>query len=183
MFLIISKKFNHILLVLFNKGNSGLALWWSDTPQPQLYGCSRQCGRPVWARCSMGFGPNPLINGLIQHTFKLNILFFRKIHSDTFWLDKTFSFSSQLTMMLQKKRFFENKKIRLRLSIVDFPAKPAKQKKTSSSWKIIEVTHSRRSGRGCRMGVLIFWKKKPFFKIPDLAHRPTLAPIVTKNRC
>ena len=80
----------------------------------------------------MGFGPNPLINGLIQHTFKLSILFFRKIHSNTFWRDKTFIFSSQVTMMFQEKRFFENKKIGGRFLIVDFLAKPAKQKKTSS---------------------------------------------------
>ena len=32
-------------------------------------------------------------------------------------------------MMFQKKRIFKNKKIRVRFSIVDFPAKPAKQKK------------------------------------------------------
>ena len=31
----------------------------------QLNECSRQCSRPVLARCLMGFGPNPLINGLI----------------------------------------------------------------------------------------------------------------------
>ena len=51
----------------------------------QLYGCSRQCGCPVGARCSIGFGPNPLINGLIQHTFKFNIFFlekFKVIHCD-----------------------------------------------------------------------------------------------------
>ena len=41
----------------------------------QLYGCSRQCGRPVGAQCSMGFGLNPLINGLIRHTFKFNTFF------------------------------------------------------------------------------------------------------------
>ena len=29
-------------------------------------------------------GRNLLINGLIQHTSKLNIFFFRKIHSNTF---------------------------------------------------------------------------------------------------
>ena len=65
--------------------------------------------------------------------------------------------------MFQKKRFFENKKIRVRFSIVDFPAKPAKQKKTNSSYKIIEVTHFRRSGRGHRMGVLICKQKYFFF--------------------
>ena len=37
---------------------------------PRLYGRSRQCGRPVGAQCSMGLGRNPLINGLIQHTYK-----------------------------------------------------------------------------------------------------------------
>ena len=76
----------------------------------------------------MGFGPNPLINGLIQLTFKFNILFLEKNHSNTFWLDKTFTCWSQVTMMFQKKGFFENKKIRVKFSIVDFPAKPAKQK-------------------------------------------------------
>ena len=53
--------------------------------RPQLNEYSRQCSRPVLARCSMGFGPNPLINGLILHTFKLNILFLEKftvIHFD-----------------------------------------------------------------------------------------------------
>ena len=47
--------------------------------------CTRRCSRPVLARCSMGFDPNPLINGLIMHTFKLNILFLEKftvIHFD-----------------------------------------------------------------------------------------------------
>ena len=53
--------------------------------RPQLYGCIRQCGRPDGARCSIRLGRNPLINGLIQHTFKLNILFeekFTVIHFD-----------------------------------------------------------------------------------------------------
>ena len=44
----------------------------------QYYGRSRQCGRPVGARCSMGLGRNLLINGLIQHTFNLNFLFVEK---------------------------------------------------------------------------------------------------------
>ena len=114
----------------------------SATYHPQLYGCSRQCSCPVLAWCSMGFGPNQLINGLIQHTFKLNIFFFSKIHSNTFWLDKTFIFSSQVTMMFQKKRCFENKKIRVRFSNVDFPAKPAKQKKQVALKKSLRV-HTR----------------------------------------
>ena len=44
----------------------------------QLYGRSRQCGCSVGARCSIGLGRNPLKNVLIQHTFKLNILFVEK---------------------------------------------------------------------------------------------------------
>ena len=47
-------------------------IWYKNTKgaQAQYYGRSRQCGRPVGAQCSMGLGRNPLINGLIQHTFK-----------------------------------------------------------------------------------------------------------------
>ena len=50
-------------------------------------------------------------------------------------------------------------KIGLRFSHGEPPAKPAKQEKTSSSWKIIEVTHSRRSGRGRGSGVIIILLK------------------------
>ena len=45
---------------------------------PQFYGRSRQCSRLVGAKCSMGLGRNPLINGLIQHTLKINFLFIEK---------------------------------------------------------------------------------------------------------
>ena len=97
--------------------------------ETQLYGCSRQCSRPVLARCSMGFTPNPLINGLILHTFKLNILFLEKcalIHFD--WTN-FLSFHHKSPWCFRKKDFSKTKKIRVRFSIVDFPAKPAKQKK------------------------------------------------------
>ena len=50
----------------------------TDAERAHFYGRSRQCGRPVGARCSMGLGRNPLINGLIQHTFKINFLFLEK---------------------------------------------------------------------------------------------------------
>ena len=62
-----------------------IEVWWCSYRRPQLNECSRQCSCLVLARCSMGFGPNPLINGLILHTFKLNILFLEKftvIHFD-----------------------------------------------------------------------------------------------------
>ena len=102
----------------------------SQASYAQLYDCSRQCGRPVRAQCSMGFGPNPLINGLIQHSFKLNILFLeRKKHSNTFWPDETFSYWSQVTMMFQKKIFFKNKKIRVSFSIGVLPCQARQAKK------------------------------------------------------
>ena len=44
------------------------------------------------------------------------------------------------------------------------PCQARRGKKTNSSWKIIEVTHSRRSGRGHGTGVLIFWQKYFFSK-------------------
>ena len=67
--------------LLYKQPRDSLSQWVSKSAfssQTQLYGCSIQCSRPVLARHSMGFGPNPLINGLIQHAFKLNILFLEK---------------------------------------------------------------------------------------------------------
>ena len=119
---------------------------------------------------------------------RLNYLIFTKIHSNTFGIDKTFSCSSQVTMKLKKK--IKKKKIKVRFSIVDFPGKPAnrKTKKTNSSYKIIEVTHFRRSGRGHRMGVLIC-KQKYFFKkfliwptgLPRRRSSPKIAAIWRNN--
>ena len=45
-------------------------------------------------------------------------------------------------MMFQKKRFFKNKKIRVRFLIVDLPAKPAKQKKQVALKKLLRL-HTR----------------------------------------
>ena len=45
-------------------------------------------------------------------------------------------------MMFQKKIFFKNKKIRVRFSIWDFPAKPAKQKKQVALEKSLKL-HTR----------------------------------------
>ena len=39
-----------------------------------------------------------------------------------------------------------------------------------------------KSGRGRGSGVLIFLLKVFFFKIPDLVHRPTAAPVAGENR-
>ena len=56
-------------------GNRGTSNHYLNCCSTQFYGCSRKCGRPVRARCSMELGLNPLINGLIQLTLKLNISF------------------------------------------------------------------------------------------------------------
>ena len=52
-----------------------MAAWTPHMPIPQFYGRS---GRPVRARCSMGLGRKPLLNGLIHHTFKISFLFVEK---------------------------------------------------------------------------------------------------------
>ena len=65
---------------------------------------------------------------------------------------------------------------------MDPPAKLAKQKKTSSFWRLIEVTHSRKSDRICGSGVIIILLKLFFFKILDLYHRRTTMPVAAENR-
>ena len=107
----------------------------------------------------MELGWNPIINGLIQHTFKLNILFLEKNHSNTFLPDKTISCWSQVTMMFKKKRFYENQKKRCEIFKCGPPRQACRVKKSSSPWKIIEVTHSRKSGRGRGSGVIIILLK------------------------
>ena len=79
--------------------------------------------------------------------------------------------------MFQKKRFFENKKIRVRVSIGDFPAKHAKQKKQVALKKSLRL-HTGGGPAAAAERVYYFFD---FFKIPDLANRPTSAPIVAKN--
>ena len=74
-----------LFLVVLSVGFLMNQAWWTGRLLAQLYECSRQCSCLVLARCSMGFGPNPKINGLLQHTFKFNILFLEKftvIHFD-----------------------------------------------------------------------------------------------------
>ena len=94
-------------------------------------------------------------------------------------LDKTFIFSSQVTMMFQKEFFFENKKIIVRFSILDFPAKPAKQKKQVAlrnhwGYTLAELRPRPRNGW---ISFLIFY----FFFNSWSGPRPTSAPIVAKN--
>ena len=73
--------------------------------------------------------------------------------------------------------FFKQKKSESDFKLGTPPAEPAKQKKTSSSCKFIEVTHLRKSGHGCGSGVIISLLKLVFSKIPDLVHRRTMAPV------
>ena len=58
---------------------------WSNA-NSQFYGRSRQCGRPVVAWCSFGLVRNPLINGLIQHTFILVLTRKPKNASKRVWM-------------------------------------------------------------------------------------------------
>ena len=63
------------------------------------------------------------------------------------------------------------------------PPRQARQaKKTSSPWKIIKVTHSRKVGLGCGSGVIIVWLKLFFFNFSDLVHSCTRAPVAAGNR-
>ena len=108
-----------------------------------LYGRSRQCGRPVGARCSMGLGQKPLTNGLIWHTFKLNIIFLEKFTE--ILLDWTKHFFLLITShhdVLEKKKKFEKKKNGFRFSIRDPSAKPTKQKKQVALEKSLRL-HTR----------------------------------------
>ena len=153
-----------------------LTYGWEVDHSTQFYGRNRQCGHPVGAQCSMGLGRNPLINGLIQHTFKINFLLVAKIPSNTFQLDKTFPCWSQVTMLFKNFLFFLTKKNEPDFQLGTPPPSP------QSSWKFIEVTHSQRSGRGRESGVIIILLKPFFFKIPDLVHRRTLAQVIAGNR-
>ena len=83
--------------------------------------------------------------------------------------------------MFQKKRFFENKKIRVRFLIGDFPAKPAKPAKQKKQVALDKSLRLHTRGGPVAAAELVYY----FFffsSIPDQAHWPTLAPIVAENR-
>ena len=87
----------------------------TSSQRAQFYGRSKQCGCPVGARCSMGLGWYPLMNSLIQHTFKINFLFveiFPILHFD---LTKLFPVDQKSTCCFRKKKKkkYENKKSQL----------------------------------------------------------------------
>ena len=123
----------------------------------QLYGCSRQFGRPVGAWCSMGFGPNPLIKRLIQHTFKLKILFLENFTVIYFDKTKLFFYLSQVTMMFQKKRFFENiKKSEWDFQLGTSLSSPPSKKKQVALKKSLRLQTCEAPRNGC----INFLKKK-----------------------
>ena len=66
-------------------------------------------------------------------------------------------------MMFQKKRFFENKNIRVRFSIVDFPTKPAKQKKQVALKKSFRL-HTRGGPAADAEWVYYFFEKNNLFQ-------------------
>ena len=99
-----------------------------------------------------------------------------RILSDNWCLGATFSNWPQVSLMLKRSFFW----IPINQTQIfncgrKRPGRP--QKKISSYWKFIEVTHSRKSGSGCGSGVIIILLKLFFFKFPDLVHGPTAAPV------
>ena len=100
----------------------------------------------------VGLGRNPLLNDLIQQTFKLNFFFVEKFTVIPF--DETKLFLDDHNSPRCFRFFFiENKKMEWDFQL----GTPRQAKKTSSSWKIIEVTHSLRShcGRGSRVTIIL----------------------------
>ena len=101
--------------------------------------------------------------------------------SDNWCLYKTFANWLQVSSMFKKKFFW--KPIN-RTQIFNCgrkrPGRPAK--KITSYWKFIEVIHSRKSGRTRGSSVIIILLNLFFFKIPELVHGPTAAPVAVKNR-
>ena len=129
-----------------------------------------------------GIWPKPTNKRFNSAYLQIKYLISNKIHTNTFRLDKTFIFSSQVTVMFQKKRFFKNKKIRVRFSIVDFPAKPAIKKKQLALKKLLRLHTCGTPAAAAEQVNNFFEKNNFFFKIPDLALGPTSAPIVAENR-
>ena len=77
-----------------------------------------------------GIWPEPTNKQFISAYLQIQYLIFRKIHSNTFWLNKTpFLFITSHHDVSEFLSFFKNRKIRVKFSNGDFPAKPAKQKK------------------------------------------------------
>ena len=129
-----------------------------------IYGRSRQCGRPVGAGCSMGLGRNLLINGLIQHTFKIFFLYVEKFTVIPFYWTKLFPVDKKSPWCFRKKIFWKQK-IESQIFNWGPPRQAHQAKKTSSSWKIIEVTHLWKSGRSRGRGVIIIFLKLFFLQI------------------
>ena len=77
----------------------------------------------------MGLAHNPLINGLIQHTFKKKILFVEKFPVIPFDYMKLFPVDHKSPCYLRRKKMLKTKKIESYFQLGPPPAKPAKQKK------------------------------------------------------
>ena len=124
--------------------------------------------------------PEPTDKRFNSAYLQIKFLFSRKFHSNTFWLHKIFFCWSQVIMMFKKK--LKTKKNLSEIFNWEPPRQARQAKKTSISWKIIDITHSRKSGSGCGSGVIIIFLKLFFFKFPDFVHRCTLAPVAAGNR-
>ena len=78
----------------------------------------------------MGFGRNPLINGLIQHTFKLNFIIVKKITVIPFDKQKLFVLITNHHDVIDKKKLLKTKKSDLDFQLATPPPSlPSKKKK------------------------------------------------------
>ena len=105
-----------------------------------------------------GIWPEPTNKRFNSAYLQIKYLFSRKIHStrQNFYL---FIISHH---DVSEKKIFKNKKNRVRLSIVDFPAKPAKQKKQVALKKSLRL-HTRGTPAAAAERVNKYFEKFFFF--------------------
>ena len=162
----LSHQFNQIKISLYNR--------------PRQNGYSKKCGRPVRARCSMRIGPVPTNKWFKSAYLQIKYLIPRKIHSNTFWLEKLFPVDHKSPWCLRNKRL-KKKKWEWDFQLgTPLPSPPSKKNKypLKNHW-------------GCTLAEVRSWPRKWcnnyfsktfFFKIPDLVQRHTSAPVAAGNR-
>ena len=105
-----------------------------------------------WSSMFNGIWPEPTNKPFNSAYLQIKYLILRKIHSNTIWLDKTLSCRSQVTMMFQKKRFFENKKSEWDFQLgTSLPSPPSKKNKLllKNHWGYTLVEVRLRPRNGC----------------------------------
>ena len=102
-------------------------------------------------------------------------LVFLKVPRNNWGWDATFSDWPAISLMFRKNSFEENKYIWLTFSVVDPPCLACLSTSGARYWKFLWWA-------SCLSGLTSNLLKSYFFKIPDVVHRPTVAPVVGKNR-